>query len=91
MIKKIPKKIDIFFNDYNNRVKLQKRYKDAFADNTRLKFPLIDPFTGKFNRDIAYRSRSRAMLWIDKVPKNLKLPNSYYKNIVVLIDKKLKE
>jgi len=86
-MKKISKRATEFFKDHNNRILLSIKYKDSFIDMNRLKFPVINPYTGKFDCLIANQSKSHALLWVNKKPSKLKIPDNYYKNIVNKIDK----
>jgi len=57
----IPKKIKVKLSSKKNRqLMLEKFGEDAFLLPDKLKFPVMDPFTGKYDCSLIYAARIRA-------------------------------
>jgi len=62
-IKKISKRVNDYLKDTNNRIILLKKNKQSFLDPERLKFPVIDPFTLKYDCSLLFLALSHARFW----------------------------
>lgn len=63
----LPEKIKAFYVSKKNREKIVDKYGDsAFLLPKKLKFPILDPTTGKPHCGLIYAARVRARQWMDK-------------------------
>ena len=57
----IPKKTKQFYNSKKNRRIIKEKYGNkAFLDPSGLKYPILDPTTGKVDCHLVYAARARA-------------------------------
>lgn len=81
--KEIPESIKEKLKSDKIRKEMLKKYKDkAFLDPKNLRFPVVNPDTGKFDCRLIYAAYIRSSIHASKGGSN-KQPKEYYENIKI--------